>query len=460
MSQGSKTKICHHCPFCGGPVLLEHEEIIASCGNCGSMLRLLPPSGTETFMVDSAMEKREAVFLLEREFKRDGLPLIKQRGEIFRVYLPFYRAAGKVFDFQKRVEERKNVTEDGQEYSYQVESHDARIRQKEMSFAAFENDRFGIESMGVRTHVLELSPLTPRLTQDKLFLNPSRDVNYALDRYEKTTASMSAYAGEGARRRFSKALCPHISMVYMPVWVVNYTNELGSMYAVIDCISGRVEKQAGGEMSLENLHYSEAVEGTVFKLVAHRCDYCGFDLPRQKNGEMFVCGNCGRLYKIRGESYESHSINLPGGDYANDSLFPFWMFRLSASDQNRIFCKNLNLDSKTVFIPAFEITNLKRAARLSLSLSRAIDEINFDKCEESAYTFQTAVLTAHDASGLVLPFLLAGRDDLEHFDLESLWRLYLEFEETSLVWLPFAEEGYFYRGLLTGQGFEKAALVT
>ncbi len=460
MSRGLKTKICHHCPFCGGPVLLEHEEIIAPCGNCGSMLRLLPPAGTETFVVDGAMEKREAVFFLERELKRNGLPLIKQRGEIFRVYLPFYRAAGKVFNFQKRVEERKNVSEDGQEYSYQVESHDTRIKQKEMSFAAFENDRFGIESMGVRTSVLELSPLTPRLTKDELFLNSSRDINYALERYEKTTASMNAYAGEGARRRFSKALCPHLSMVYMPVWVVNYTNELGSMYAVIDCISKRVAKQAEGEMPLENLDYSEMFEGTVFKLVAHRCGYCGFDLPCQKNGEIFVCGNCGRLYKTSGEGYASQVINLPGGNYAKDSLFPFWMFRLSGSDQNRIFSRSLNLDSRTVFVPAFEITNLKRAARLSLSLSRSIDEINFDKREESSYTFQAAVLTAKDASGLVLPFLLAGRDDLEHFDLESLWRLYLEFEETRLVWLPFAEEGYFYRGLLTGQGFEKVALVT
>lgn len=460
MSPDSKTKISHHCPFCGGPVLLENEEIIAPCGNCGSMLRLLPPSGTETFMVDSALSKREAVFHLERELKRQEMPLIKQCGEIFRIYLPFYRAAGRVFDFQKRAEERKNVTEDGQEYSYRIENHETRIRHKEMSFAAYDSGRFGVESMGVRTHVLELSPLTPRLTTDRLFLNPSRDMNYALERYQKTTASMSAYAGEGALKRFSKALCPHISMVYMPVWIVNYTNDRGSMYAIIDCISKRVVRQAEGELPLEDIQHSQAIEGTVFKLIAHRCDYCGFDLPRQKNGEMFVCSNCGRLYKTGGEGYESQVFNLPRGNFNRNSLFPFWMFRLSESDQNHIFSKSLNLESRTVFVPAFEITNLKRAARLSLSLSRAIDEIDFDKCEESSYTFQKAVLTARDASGMVLPFLLAGRDDLEHFDLDSLWRLNLEFEETRLIWLPFEEEGYFYRGLLTGQGFEKAALVT
>ena len=61
---------------------------------------------------------------------------------------------------------------------------------------------------------------------------------------------------------------------------------------------------------------------------------------------------------------------------------------------------------------------------------------------------------------MVLPLLLAGKDNLEHLDLKSLWRSYLEFDEKKLIWLPFVEEGYFYRGLLTGQGFEKTALVT
>ncbi|NIP41835.1 MAG: hypothetical protein GWO41_14315 [candidate division Zixibacteria bacterium] len=215
-----------------------------------------------------------------------------------------------------------------------------------------------------------------------------------------------------------------------------------------------------GQFDCRDLELETKLNGTEYKMVAHRCDHCGFDLPRQKNGEMFICGNCGHMYRSEGESYKAIEINLARGDHRHNKLFPFWMFRLKDSDQAAIIKKALVFDSDTIFIPAFEISNLKRAARLSLSLSRAVDEIDFDRLGESDYNFVAACVDSEQAWTMVLPYLLAGKDNLEHLDLDSLWRVYLEYDDKELIWLPFVEEGYFYRGLTVGLGFEKTALVT
>jgi predicted RNA-binding Zn-ribbon protein involved in translation (DUF1610 family) len=460
MAQSSKTKIAHVCTFCGGPVELESNEIIAPCGNCGSMLRLLPQSGMESFLVQGDLPRREAVFFLERELKKQKMPLINRRGQIVKVYLPFYRATGKVYNYRKRYIEHVTASEDGQEYRYNTEEQNSALRDREMSFAAFDSGVCGIESLGVRTSVMRLLPLTPKRIADRRFVDVRYDLNYALGRYEKSIGSYERFASQQSSSSYSKALCPQISVVYLPVWIINFSIDSGNHYGIVDCIAKRVVKIEEGEFDFGELNFDSSREGSIFKMVAHRCDYCGFDLPRQKNGEMFICSNCGRLYQSKGERYQSVQINLPRGDHRHNLLFPFWMFRLSNADHAEIIKKALAFDSDTIFIPAFEISNLKRAARLSLSLSRAVDEIDFDRLDESDYNFTAACVDSEHAWKMVLPYLLAGKDNLEHLDLEALWRLYLEYDEKKLIWLPFVEEGYFYRGLTAGLGFEKTALVT
>jgi len=317
---------------------------------------------------------------------------------------------------------------------------------------------YGVDSLGIRTSVLRLVPLTPSKVAEKKFLQIKYDINYALERYEKSTSSLSTLAMETALKRFSKALCPQIGMVYMPVWVINFANDSGHKYAVIDCLARRIVGIFEGEMAEADQPIDASVKGRVFTLVAHRCGYCGCDLPRQKSGEIFTCRNCGKLYQTEGPDYKPALYNLPKGDFSQTNLFPFWMFRLDSDIDAAGLKKSLALDSDTIFIPAFEITNLKRAARLSLSLSRAIDEIDFDMPGQSGYNFMPACLGSRDAERLIIPLLVAGRDNLEQIDLRSLWKFNPRYGERRLVWLPFVEEGYFYRGLLTGQGFEKAAL--
>jgi predicted RNA-binding Zn-ribbon protein involved in translation (DUF1610 family) len=245
----------------------------------------------------------------------------------------------------------------------------------------------------------------------------------------------------------------------MPVWILNFANDSGNKYAIIDCLAKRVLRIFDGQMPEQDHDFDDSVDGTIFTLVAHRCDYCGYDLPHQKSGEVFACGNCGRLYCAEGGEYRSVRFNLPTGDFSKTNLFPFWMFRLNGGADTINLKKTLLIDSDTIFIPAFEITNLKRAARLSLSLSRTIDEIDFDMPDQSDYNFMPASVDSREAERLIIPLLVAGKDNLEHIDLSALWRLYPGYDQRRLVWLPFVEEGYFYRGLLTGQGFEKAALV-
>lgn len=422
------------------------------------MLRLLPSQGIEMFLVDSILDQREAVFFLDRALKEQSESLIRDRGEIYKIYLPFYRAIGKVFCYNKRIQEHKRYGNEGQEYTYETEEQESGLKKREMSFAAFESSSYGVDSLGIRTSVLRLAPLTPARAKQKKFLRSKYDINFALERYEKSTSSLSALSTETAVKRFSKALCPQISMVYMPVWIINFANDSGNKYAIIDCIAKRVLRIFDGQMPEQDQNLDDTVEGTLFTLVAHRCDYCGYDLPHQKSGEVFACGNCGRLYRADGKEYRPSKFSLPQGDFSQTNLFPFWMFRLDSQADTIRIKKMLRIDSDTIFIPAFEITNLKRAARLSLSLSNAIDEIDFDLPEQSDYNFRSACLAARDAEHLIIPLLVAGRDNLEQIDLYSLWKLYPGHDESRLVWLPFVEEGYFYRGLLTGQGFEKAAL--
>jgi len=457
MNSQTKTKIAHSCTFCGGPVAMENDEIIAPCNNCGAMLRLMPPQGLETFLIDGRMGLREAIFFLERDLKEQEKSLIRGRGEMFQVYLPFYYVNGKIFEFRKRNIEHKRCSDDGQEYTYKTEQQESSLKKKEISLAAFKDLRFGIESLGVRTSTMQLVPLVPSRATDKTFVKTTFDINYALKRYDSTTRNASSYLGDNSSKRFSRALRPHLSVIYFPLWVINFSNDEGVFFAIIDCVAKRVIKIENEELPCDTID-KENVEGQIFKMIAHRCDYCGFDLPRQKNGEVFICSNCGKAYKSEGEKYARQIYEIPREKYRGSSMFPFWLIHLDQSEGNERIKSALNIESDTIYIPAFEITNLKRAARLSLSLSRAIDEYDFDKLEESDYQFIPANLTADDAKSIILPLLMAGRDHLECLDLDSLWTVFMDFSETRMVWLPFIEEGYFYRGQLTGQGFEKAAL--
>ena len=141
IEQGSKT--AHRCIFCGGPVALENDDIAAPCGHCGAMLRVIPPDGLGNFLIDSSLAQHEAVFILEREIKERGMPLIRRRGEVFQVYVPFYRVIGNVFDFQRRIVEHTRVNTEGTEYTTTNETQNSTIKKREMSFSAVDSSCCG-----------------------------------------------------------------------------------------------------------------------------------------------------------------------------------------------------------------------------------------------------------------------------------------------------------------------------
>ena len=463
----SSSTVAHQCPFCGGPVQLADDEIITACGNCGSMLRLLPPAQLQSFVINANFPQREALFFLNRELKQNKRPLVKRRGETCQMYLPFYFIQGKIFHYNKQVNERKyvNVTSTGDgaamvsEHITLVESQKALIKKWDMSVAAFDNYRFGLDSLGVRTSVLKLAPLSFSRAKDKIFVGADRDINYALERYDKSVNRNSLISGNRSLARFTRALYPQVNMVYLPTWLVNYQSGEGSFFAIIDSVAKRVVAIREGEMSQANLLRQTDNLASSYKMVKHRCNYCGFDLPKQKTGEVFICANCGRTWQAGGESYRQITINLPRISFDRAArMFPFWMFELSKSDDNDLLKRALKLESDTLFIPAFELRNLKRAARVALSYSHKIDRIDFDKLEENSYPVQAATLNKQAAERMILPLLLAGRDHIEHLDLEALFRLHLQFDNVIPVWLPFVEENYFYVGQMTGLGFEKSAV--
>lgn len=465
-SRGGST-VDRQCPFCGGPVQLADDEIIAACGNCGSMLRLLPPAQLQSFVINANFPQREALFFLNRELKQNKRPLVKRRGETCLLHLPFYFIKGKIFHYNKQVNERKfvNVTSTGEgsamvtEHVTPVESQKALIKKWDMSVAAFDNYRFGLDSLGVRTSVLKLAPLSPSRAKDKIFLGADRDVSYALERYDKSVNRNSLVSGNKSLARFTRALYPQVNMVYLPVWLVNYQSNEGSFFAIIDSVAKRVVAIREGQMSQESLMRNTENLASAYKMVKHRCEYCGFDLPKQKTGELFCCSNCGRAWQANGDSYRQITINLPRISFEREArMFPFWMFELSTSGDNDFLKRALKLESDTLFIPAFELRNLKRAARVALSYSHKIDRIDFDKLEENSYPLQAATLNRREAERLILPLLLAGRDHIEHLDLEALFRLHLQFDNVIPVWLPFVEENYFYVGQMIGLGFEKSAV--
>ena len=456
IERGSKT--AHRCIFCGGPVALENDDVAAPCGHCGAMLRIISPEGLENFLIDSNLAQHEAVFILEREIKERGMPLIRRRGEAFQLHVPFYRVVGNVFDFQRRIIEQKRVNNDGVEYTTSNESQKSTIKKREMSFSAVDSSCCGIESLGIRTSVLNLLPLTKDRLEDRQFIKTEYDLEYALQRYEKMTGCISALSGEGALNRFSKALQPLLSMVYLPVWIINFSNASGQFYSVVDCASKRVTAINSGQMEPHEINYQTAIKEHKYKLTAHRCDYCGADLSDQKRGEMFLCTNCGRLYRAEQDRYIPETFNIPRGKFNSSELFPFWMFTLRNTADGDKFKQALNLESDTIFIPAFGISNLKRAARISLAISHEIDKLEFDSLENSDYNFHTASLSSSEAAQIVLPYLYAGKDYLANLNLDELWRLYLEYDQIQLVWLPFEEEGFYFNSLLTGQGFEKTVL--
>ncbi|NIP41705.1 MAG: hypothetical protein GWO41_12520, partial [candidate division Zixibacteria bacterium] len=100
----------------------------------------------------------------------------------------------KVYNFRKKVIEHIAATEDGQEYRYNSEEQESSLKEREMSFAAFDNSHIGIESLGIRTSVMRLLPLTPRRITDRKFVAVKHDLNYALERYEKSLGSYERLA--------------------------------------------------------------------------------------------------------------------------------------------------------------------------------------------------------------------------------------------------------------------------
>jgi predicted RNA-binding Zn-ribbon protein involved in translation (DUF1610 family) len=426
----ASSKIAHSCPFCGGPGELVDDEIIAPCGNCGSMLRLLPSTGIKSYLISANLPQREALFFLNRELKHTKQPLVKRRGETYQLYLPFYHIRGKVFDYRKQIIEHKRVSLSGtgegaaaiHEYTTNSEQQNALIKPWELSVAGFDSLLYGIDSLGIRTSVLKLAPLTPQKVNDKVFYRCDRDISYARHRSDKTVNRRSLVSEGKSLARYTKALYPEVKLVYLPIWIINFESNQGRFYAVIDNVAKRVVKIEEGELLADNNSHNTDNGGNQFEMIAHRCDYCGFDLPKQKSGELFICANCGRSYRADKRYYRQITMNVPRMTISREAvMFPFWMFVLGPSDDNQQLKQALKLESDTLFVPAFQIRNLKRAAKLSLSYSQIIDRIDFDKLEENCYPVQEAVLDRSEAERMILPLLLAGRDYIEHLDLESLF---------------------------------------
>jgi DNA-directed RNA polymerase subunit RPC12/RpoP len=461
-----RLKVSSSCPSCGAPFEFLEGANVARCRFCNLPILFRSQKKILRYYLQPKLKKRETRFLIDRFRKVNGQSLSKRIDDIRLFYLPFWRFTAQAF----------YTIISHTFFDPASESSDEEILTKDwdISFSAHTVNSLGIATLGMRSNWLKLQLLTGKnLIEDGQVLNLDLDSNAAKERAIKSlrlyTDKKKSYEDELVLRLLEERL----SLIYFPLWVVNFIAPEGKFFQVIDGITKRTLKQGPGYFELKKEKQEDVEKLYPLKIVPHRCPNCGWDLPINPFHVVFPCNNCRRIWKISENGYQQvkaekaktkqEQMITPSRSYG---YYPFWVFEtrlkenkiLSIQDLIKILPSEIGLfkvkdksQSFLFYIPAFRIRNLKKIPDISYAFTRTQPKLEAET--EVKGKLNGVFITEDDAKELAEILWINLISSKINLDLK-IWKN-LQFENAKIVWLPFYQDGIFLRDAIIEYGFQK-----
>ena len=458
-------KVTASCPTCGAPLELQEGANVSRCPFCNLPLFFQSPNSILTYYLESKVTRKEIPFLLDRFRKEMGESLSRRVDEIKLYYLPFWRFASQVF---------YTLIDDSSGESFQ-EVKEAEILTKDwdINFAAHHTNDFSLSTLGMRPEWLKLILLTDvNLTQSGEVLDPEIDSSSAKDKALQSLYVLMENHRSSEMELVNRSLDETLSLIYFPVWTVNFITGEGKHSQVIDGITGRTLKESPGYFEMKKDESRKVQEVCATKIIPHRCPNCGWDLPVTPFHLVFPCENCRRIWKISENSYQqvkgeiARIKDMPTTEPSKTiNYYPFWVFETRPQKENEFSIQKLTelLPSEIgwfkvrdkskpflFYIPAFEIRNLGKIPVLSLILTRTQPDLETETWKK--IELAGAVMSPEDAqkiAEIAWIYLLSSKINIPLNE----WRD-LIFENGRIIWYPYYEEGSFMEDAVTGYTFQ------
>lgn len=453
------------CPSCGAPLEFLERANVCRCTFCNLPLLFQSPNSILSYYLEPKLSQREIPFLLDRFRKEKGENLSRRVDEIKLCYLPFWRFTSEVFYTQ--------IDDSSMESFGEIKEAKILTKDWDINFPAHNSNDFGLSTLGLRPEWLKLKLLTDKnVIPEGEILNLELNSPAAKDRALQSLQFLMEDKRSPENELILKLLEETLSLIYFPLWTVNFIAGEGKYYQIIDGITGRIIKQSSGYFELKKNESRKAQEICPPKIIPHRCPNCGWDLPVTPFHLIFPCENCDRIWmisknsylQVKGEIAKATNIRLtiPSEPV---SYYPFWVFETRPQKEKGFSIQKLvellpseigwfKVKDKSkpflFYIPAFEIRNLSKIPSLSLVLTRTQPDLETEIWNKTKLT--GAVMSEEDArkiAEILWIHLLSAKVNLSVDE----WRD-LAFENGKIVWYPYYEKGNFLEDVVTGYTFQ------
>lgn len=464
MSRSGGYRLGITCCFCGGKLDVDEASHSICCPHCASVLKIARSSGIRKYVITGGLAEHEVKFHIDRQLKKNNLPLVSRWCALARVYVPFWRVTGTVFstavtpgnagfevcDTDVFLMEEKPVT-------------GVNITIRDVSFCADEHFDWGLETLGVRTQTLQLRPLDKELYAANHFVPASLTLEQAQDRFDQATVTAAITTAHPGSEVQITTVGLEGTLIYFPIWVANFISAEGQKTARFDPLAKRVVLLDRGAADLPAAEASLSSDTASLAIIPHRCPHCGMDLPEAERSVTYYCSNCQRLFVEADNGYQQLTVHIPADRNTEDTLFPFWVFDLSRSSWSGKdeLLKAFNLihyRHDVFYIPAFGVANPERLLRLVGHYNRQDHHLAFAGLPGEKYHFADVTLAPQQAARLILPLTAAAVVLAGYQTHNAPAKGTIDVAEPDLIWLPYAPDRYFWREQITGATIEKAAV--
>jgi hypothetical protein len=459
-------KVSATCPSCGGPFEFIEGANVARCPFCNLPLLFQSPNSILSYYLQPKQNSRQIPFLVDRFRKEKKESLSRRVDEIKLYYLPYWRFTSEVF-YAILVQPFLVPLEEDKETEILTKDWD-------INFPAHISNDLALATLGMRPEWLKLRLLTDRsLLKEGEVLNLELNSSPAKEKALKSLQLFMENKKSSEEELVLKLLGETLSLIYSPLWVVNFVAGEGKHYQIIDGITGRTLKQSPGYFELNQNKSREAQELSPPKIVPHRCPNCGWDLPVTPFHLVFPCDNCERIWKISESNYLPVKGEIAKTKENQTTIsrkpvgyYPFWVFETRPEKEKTFSVEKLvelfpseigwfKVENKSrpflFYVPAFKINNLNKIPSLSLALTRT--QPNLEKEVWQKVKLVGAVRSEEDAQKIAEILWISLISSKMNLSFEE-WKGTV-FENGKIIWYPYYEEGNFLQDAVTGYTFQR-----
>lgn len=247
--------IVFKCPLCGAPFEFTEGDHVSLCQFCGATSAIAGDTGIPRLLIPERIDLNDARAALRKLLANEGgsefaASFNFKGGTLY--FLPYWRIHGKAIGWQwserETYSEEVDYDEKGARYTRQVKGPNERIFSliaKPLDFASPAGDFtvFGRVRAGLAGSVLKCEVMDyPSAAARGVVVDPLKGVAQA--RQEALAMSLESAGAEGSIRRESrvKISSEWLSLLYYPVWSLQFARG-DSMYpVVVDAVNGEVVK--------------------------------------------------------------------------------------------------------------------------------------------------------------------------------------------------------------------------